>query len=207
MGNYRIGLTGGIASGKSAVATAFARLGAAIVDADTAARDALAAKSEGLAEVVAAFGADVLDENGDLDRGAMRLRVFQDPDARAMLESIVHPRVRAALQDASSNANGAYVVVAIPLLAEGGGRTGYPWLDRILVVDAPIATQLDRLLRRDGIDRVLAERMIAAQAARRERLAIADDILVNDSGLDTLDAEVAVLDAPYRILASLQSRE
>ena len=207
MGNYRIGLTGGIASGKSAVATAFARLGAAIVDADRAARDALAAKSEGLAEVVAAFGADVLDENGDLDRGAMRLRVFQNPDARAMLESIVHPRVRAALQDASSNANGAYVVVAIPLLAEGGGRTGYPWLDRILVVDAPIATQMARLLRRDGIDAVLAERMIAAQAARRERLAIADDILVNDSGLDTLDADVAVLDAQYRILASLQCRD
>ena len=206
MGNYCIGLTGGIASGKSAVATAFARLGAAVVDADTAARDALTAKSEGLAEVVAAFGADVLDENGDLDRGAMRARVFDDPTARQTLESIVHPRVRAALHDASSNANGAYVIVAIPLLAEGGGRAGYPWLDRILVVDAPIATQLDRLLRRDGIDMVLAERMIAAQATRRERLAIADDILVNDGGLDALAADVAALDAQYRVLASLQPR-
>ena len=207
MGTYRIGLTGGIASGKSAVATAFARLGAAIVDADTAARDALAAESEGLAEVVAAFGADVLDDNGELDRRAMRARVFNDPAARQALESIVHPRVRAALQDASSDAMSAYVVVAIPLLAEGGGRAGYPWLDRILVVDAPIATQLDRLLRRDGIDRVLAERMIAAQASRHERLSIADDILVNDAGLDTLAAGVAALDTQYRVLASLRSRD
>src|SRR6478735_7449128 len=113
MGNYCIGLTGGIASGKSVVATAFARLGAAIVDADTAARDALAANSEGLAEVVAAFGTDVLDATGELDRAAMRTRVFADPAARQSLESIVHPRVRAALQDASSNVGGPYVVVAI----------------------------------------------------------------------------------------------
>ena len=207
MGNYRIGLTGGIASGKGVVATSFARLGAAIVDADTAARDALAAKSEGLAEVVAAFGPDVLDESGDLDRGAMRSRVFQDPAARRTLESIVHPRVRAVLKDAGSKANGPYVIVAIPLLAEGGGRAGYPWLDRILVVDAPIATQMARLLQRDAIDAALAERMIEAQATRRERLAIADDILVNDGGLDTLDVDVAALDAQYRILASLRTRD
>jgi dephospho-CoA kinase len=207
MGSYCIGLTGGIASGKSAVADAFAQLGVAIVDADTAARDALAAGTQGLADVVAAFGADVLDADGALDRRAMRERVFNDPEARQTLESIVHPRVRAALHDASSGASGLYVVVAIPLLAEGGGRDGYPWLDRILVVDAPIATQMARLLRRDGIDAVLAERMVAAQATRRERLAIADDILVNDSGLDALVAEVAALDAQYRVLASLQNRD
>jgi len=207
MGNYRIGLTGGIASGKSAVAMALARLGAGIVDADAAARDALASTSEGLAEVVAAFGIDVLDENGELDRRAMRARVFNDSAARRTLESIVHPRVRTALQDASSNVDGAYVVVAIPLLAESGGRVGYPWLDRILVVDAPMATQMARLLRRDGIDAVLAERMIAAQATRRERLAIADDILVNDAGLDTLADDVSALDAQYRILASLHTRD
>ena len=153
MGNSCVGLTGGIASGKSAVATEFVRCGAAVVDADTAARDALASKSEGLAEVVAVFGADVLDATGELDRRAMRARVFNDPTARQTLESIVHPRVRAALHDASSNAMGAYVIVAIPLLAEGGGRAGYPWLDRILVVDAPIDTQMARLLRRDGIFR------------------------------------------------------
>lgn len=206
MGNYCIGLTGGIASGKSTVTAAFARCDAAIVDADTAARDALDVGSPGLADVVAAFGADVLDATGALDRRAMRARVFNDPAARQVLESIVHPRVREALRAASSNAIGPYVVVAIPLLAEGGGRGGYPWLDRILVVDAPAAIQLDRLLQRDGIDSVLADRMIAAQATRRQRLAIADDILVNDGGLDTLADDVAALDAQYRVLASLQAR-
>ena len=206
MGNYCVGLTGGIASGKSAVATAFAQRGAAIIDADTAARDALAVNTAGLAEVVEAFGADVLDATGALDRRAMRARVFNDPAARQMLESIVHPRVRAALHDASSSASGPYVVIAIPLLAEGRGREGYPWLDRILVVDAPIATQMARLLRRDGIDAALAERMLAAQATRRQRLAIADDILVNDGGLDALASDVAALDAQYRVLASLQAR-
>lgn len=203
MGNYSVGLTGGIASGKSVVADAFAQCGATVVDADASARDALAAGSEGLAEVVATFGADVLDASGALDRRAMRARVFNDPTARQTLESIVHPRVRAALHDARSNASGPYVVVAIPLLAEGGGRVGYPWLDRILVIDAPVATQMARLLRRDGIDTVLAERMIAAQATRRERLAIADDILVNDGELDVLAGDVAALDAQYRVLASL----
>jgi dephospho-CoA kinase len=204
MGNYCVGLTGGIASGKSAVATALAQCGVAIVDADTAARDALAATSEGLAEVVAAFGVDVLNEKGELDRRSMRERVFNDAAARQALESIVHPRVRAALHEASSSASGPYVVVVIPLLAESGARAGYPWLDRILVVDAPIATQMARLLRRDGIDAVLAERMIAAQATRRERLAIADDILVNDSGLDALVEDVAALDAQYRVLAQIR---
>lgn len=205
MDSYFVGLTGGIASGKSTVADAFAQRGTAIVDADVAARDALAAKSEGLAEVVSAFGPGVLDATGALDRQAMRARVFNDPAARQTLEAIVHPRVRAALRDAGSRATGPYVVVAIPLLAEGGGRAGYPWLDRILVVDAPIATQLARLLRRDGIDAVLAERMIAAQATRHQRLAIADDILVNDSGLDALAGDVAALDAQYRVLASLRN--
>lgn len=200
---YFVGLTGGIASGKSTVADAFAQRGVSIVDADVAAREALAAKSAGLAEVVSAFGPDVLDATGGLDRQAMRARVFNDPAARKALEAIVHPRVRAALRDAGSRAAGPYVVIAIPLLAEGGGRAGYPWLDRILVVDAPIATQLSRLLQRDGIDVALAERMVAAQATRHERLGVADDILVNDSGMDTLLEDVAALDAQYRVLASL----
>lgn len=207
MGNYCVGLTGGIASGKSAVADAFATLGVAVIDADAAARAALAADTQGLADVVAAFGAEVLDAHGALDRRAMRARVFSDPGARQTLESIVHPRVRLVLREASSNAPGPYVVVAIPLLAEGGGRDGYPWLDRILVIDAPVATQMARLQRRDGIDAALAERMVAAQATRHQRLAIADDIVVNDGGLDGLARDVAALDAQYRVLASLQCRD
>jgi dephospho-CoA kinase len=200
---YTIGLTGGVASGKSAVANEFSKLGIAVVDADVAAREAVARGSDGLAEVVAAFGQGVLDREGHLDRAAMRRRVFDDDAARRSLEAIVHPRVRDALRAASGDAPGPYVVVAIPLLAEGGGRDAYPWLDRILVVDVPVDVQLARLLQRDAVDRALAERMVAAQADRRVRLAIADDVLVNTCTMDDLAARVAALDAQYRNLAAM----
>jgi len=201
MAGYRVGLTGGIASGKSEVASRFAARGIVIADADVAAREAVAAGSPGLAEVVAAFGADVLGADGQLDRAAMRRHVFGDEGARRRLEAIVHPRVRAALRAQVDAAPGPYAIAAIPLLAEGGGREAYAWLDRILVVDATPEQQRARLLRRDGIDEGLAERMIAAQASRAARLAVADDILVNAGGLDALDAQVAALDAQYRALA------
>jgi len=200
-GAYIIGLTGGIASGKSEVARRFQALGVQVIDADVAAREVVASGSAGLAEVVAAFGADVLDPAGALDRAAMRRRVFDDPDARARLEAIVHPRVRAMLEAASTAAAGAYAIAAIPLLAEGGGREHYPWLDRILVVDVSPGVQLARLLQRDGIDAALARRMVAAQATRAQRLAIADDVIVNDGTLDALGTHVGKLDALYRILA------
>jgi dephospho-CoA kinase len=201
MSDYIIGLTGGVASGKSAVETCFRALGVAVADADAAARDALAVGSDGLAEVVARFGPDVLDADGQLDRPAMRRRVFADPNARRRLEAIVHPRVRKALADACRAASGPYAVASIPLLAEGGGRDAYPWLHRILVVDVPEAVQLARLLRRDGIDIALARTMLGAQATRPQRLAIADDVLVNDGALDALPAQVEALDRLYRRLA------
>ena len=165
MSDFIVGLTGGVASGKSEITRRFAALGIAVADADLAARDAVAAGSTGLAEVVAAFGPDVLADDGELDRASMRRRVFADPDARTRLEAIVHPRVRAALQLACAAAPGPYVIAAIPLLAEGGGRDAYPWLDRILVIDVPQAVQHARLLARDGIEHALAERMIGAQRA------------------------------------------
>ena len=201
MSDFIIGLTGGVASGKSAVTARFEARGVAVADADVAAREAVAVGSEGLAEVVAAFGADVLAADGALDRAAMRRRIFDDADARLRLEAIIHPRVRAALRAACADAPGAYAIAAIPLLAEGGGRTVYPWLDRILVVDVPVAVQHARLLLRDGIDGVLADRMIAAQASRLERLAIADDVIVNDGPLEALEGHVAALDGRYRALA------
>ena len=201
MSDYIIGLTGGVAAGKSAVETCFRALGVAVADADAAARDAVAVGSDGLAEVVARFGSDVLDADGQLDRPAMRRRVFADPDARRRLEAIVHPRVRKALADACRAASGPYAVASIPLLAEGGGRDAYPWLHRILVVDVPEAVQLVRLLRRDGIDIALARTMLGAQATRPQRLAIADDVLVNDGALDALPAQVEALDRLYRRLA------
>jgi dephospho-CoA kinase len=202
MSDFIIGLTGGVASGKSAVAACFEALGVAVADADVAAREAVALGSEGLAEVVAAFGAGVLAPDGALDRAAMRRRVFADDDARRRLEAIVHPRVRAALRAACAQAPGDYAVAAIPLLAEGGGRAAYPWLGRILVVDVPQAVQHARLLQRDGIDAALADRMIAAQATREQRLAIADDVIVNDGPLAALEGHVAALDRRYRALAA-----
>ena len=203
MANYTIGLTGGVASGKSVVARCFEALGVAVIDADVAAREAVAPGTDGLAAIVEAFGATALDADGRLDRAAMRRRVFNDDTARRQLEAIVHPRVRAALHAASERATGPYVIVAIPLLAEGGGRDGYPWLDRILVVDVSVQLQVARLLERDAVDEALANRMVAAQADRLARLAIADDVLVNSDTVEALNLHVAALDAQYRALAAL----
>lgn len=199
---YCIGLTGGIASGKTAVASAFESLGILVADADVAARDAVAAGSDGLAEVVAAFGVDVLDADGRLDRASMRKRVFGDDSARKRLEAIIHPRVRETLARQCAQASSPYAIAAIPLLAEVGARTAYPWLQRILVVDVPVDVQRERLTRRDGIDAALADRMIAAQATRDQRLAIADDIIVNTGSLEDLSRHVAALDARYQKLAA-----
>jgi dephospho-CoA kinase len=154
-----------------------------------------------LSAVVDAFGRDVLAADGGLDRAAMRRRVFANADARSLLQSILHPRIRGLLQDRVRQAAGTYALVAIPLLAEGGGRAAYPWLDRILVVDVPRALQYARLLARDRIDAELAEGMLDAQADRRQRLAIADDVLVNVDPIERLAPQVAALDAQYRRLA------
>lgn len=201
MADFIVGLTGGVASGKSEVERRFRALGVAVADADLAAREAVAPGSPGLAEVVAAFGPEVLDAGGELDRAAMRRRIFNDDAARARLEAIIHPRVRQALRTVCEAAPGPYAIAAIPLLAEGG-RAAYPWLHRVVVVDVPVAVQHARLLLRDGIDAALATRMIEVQATRAERLAIADDVLANDGPLEALDAAVAELDARYRVLAA-----
>ncbi|MGH8030881.1 MAG: dephospho-CoA kinase [Luteimonas sp.] len=202
MADLLIGLTGGVASGKSAATECFEALGVPVIDADIAARDAVAVGSDGLAAVIAAFGIDALDASGALDRAAMRRRVFADDDARRRLEAIVHPQVRAMLHSRCQAAIGAYAIAAIPLLTEGGRQTAYPWLQRVLLIDVPAALQHARLLARDGIDAALAERMIAAQASRAERLAIADDIIVNDRSLEALQAHVTALHRRYLQLRS-----
>lgn len=202
MSHYIIAITGGVASGKSEVTRRFEARGIAVADADIAARTAVAPGSAGLAAVVAVFGESVLDASGGLDRRAMRERVFGDEAARRQLESIIHPLVRAELRRECEAAGSAYAIAAIPLLAEGGGRNAYPWLQRILVVDAAPEVQRARLIRRDGIEVALAERMIAAQASRAQRLAIADDVIVNDGELDALDEQIAALDRLYRSLAA-----
>ena len=196
---YVVALTGGIASGKSAVARRFEALGIAVYDADVAAREVVAPGSEGLAAIVQTFGTGVLDDTGQLDRAAMRRRVFADDMARRQLEAITHPRVRSWLRERAEADRGPYCLLAIPLLAENLAH--YRWVDRILVVDATEAAQLARLVRRDGIDEALARRMIERQARREERLAIADDVIANACEEAALDAEVAVLHAHYLALA------
>ena len=198
MAGVIVAVTGGVASGKSAATDAFAARGIVVADADVAARQVVEPGEPALAEIAARFGAGSLDAEGRLDRAAMRARVFADPSARKALESILHPRIRLWLESACRDAAGPYVVAAIPLLAEGGGRAAYPWLDRILVVDVPEPVQQQRLMRRDGTDAALAARMIAAQATRAQRLALADDVIINDGPLCALDEAVGRLDARYR---------
>ena len=201
MSDYIVAITGGVASGKSEVSRRFQALGVVVADADIAARTVVAPGTPGLAEIVATFGAGTLGADGSLDRAAMRRRVFDDPTARQALEAIIHPRVRAQLQEECGAAAGPYAMVAVPLLTEVGGREAYPWVQRILVVDVPVDVQRARLMQRDGSDVELAQRMIEAQATRAQRLAIADDVLVNDGGLADLDPHIIALDRRYRMLA------
>jgi len=205
MSEFIVGVTGGVASGKSEVTRRFEALGIFVADADLAARVAVEAGSAGLADVVEAFGPGVLAPDGTLDRAAMRRHVFGDEAARRRLEAIIHPRVRINLREACRAAPGPYAVAAIPLLAEGGGREAYPWLSRILVVDVPVDVQRARVMARDRVDAELAQRMIVAQATRDQRLAIADDVIVNDRAVEALASHVAALDRRYRALAAAQS--
>lgn len=201
MSDYFIGLTGGIASGKSALEKAFAKQGVVVADADLLAREVVAPGEPALAAVVERFGAGVLQADGHLDRAALRVRVFGDPDQRRTLEAILHPAIRARLEAICRAAPGPYAIATVPLLTEGGGHAAYPWLHRILVVDTPAAVQKARLMQRDGIDATLADQMMAAQASRAERLALADDIVVNDGDLAHLQRAADRLHARYVALA------
>lgn len=198
--SYVVALTGGVAAGKSAVTRRFAALGVPVHDADVAAREVVAPGSEGLAAVVVAFGDKVLDAEGLLDRPAMRRRVFADPAARHTLEGIVHPRVRQWLHERALADTAPYCLLAIPLLAENIAH--YRWVDRVLLVDAPVEQQLARLIARDGIDEALARRMLAQQARREERLALAHDVIDNSGDEAALDAAVLALHRRYLALAA-----
>ena len=202
MSDYFIGLTGGIASGKSALEKAFAAHGIVVADADQLAREVVAPGEPALAAVVERFGRDVLQADGQLDRAALRVRVFGDPDQRRTLEAILHPAIRARLEAICRAAPGPYAIATVPLLTEGGGRAAYPWLHRILVVDTPAAVQKTRLMQRDGIDATLADQMMAAQASRAERLALADDIVVNDGDIHHLQHAADALHLRYLALAT-----
>ncbi len=185
-----VAVTGGVASGKSAVCERLAVHGASVIDADQVARELVAPGQPALAEIVARFGPDIVDANAVLRRRALRERIFNDAPARRDLEAILHPRVRQVLRQRAAGAPGPYAVLAIPLLIESGN---YDFVDRIIVVDVDPQTQLRRLMTRDGVDATLANSMIASQCSRAERLAIASDVLINDTDLATLFARVDAL--------------
>jgi len=197
----RIGLTGGIASGKSTVAQRFVELAVPVIDADAVARAVVAPGKPGLAAVSERFGSRVLAENGELDRRALRDLVFKDPESRRNLESILHPLIRAEMEHSADLAVGPYIVMAIPLLVEGDSHER---VDRVLVVDVDEAVQLQRVMTRDGCTLEQARAILASQASRSARLALADDVLPNAGTVTDLRQAVDQLHERYLRLAGAQ---
>jgi dephospho-CoA kinase len=197
----RIGLTGGIASGKSTVAQRFVELGVPVIDADAAARAVVAPGKPGLAAVSERFGSRALAENGELDRRALRDLIFKDPGSRRDLEAILHPLIRAEMEQSAELAVGPYIVMAIPLLVEGGSHER---VDRVLVVDVDEAVQLQRVMARDGCTLEQARAILTSQASRSARLAAADDVLPNTGTVTDLRQAVDQLHERYLRLAEAQ---
>lgn len=194
-----IGLTGGIASGKSTVAQAFADLGVPVLDADQVSRDVVAPGTPGLAAVIAEFGNEFLSAEGGLDRRALREHVFREPAQRQRLEALLHPRIRDAMRDWRDNLQAAYGILMVPILIEGGFDQ---LCDRILVVDLPAQEQIRRLRQRDDITAELAHNMLAAQATREQRLQRADDVIDNSGPPRAWAARIAQLHQQYLDLAA-----
>jgi dephospho-CoA kinase len=194
-----IGLTGGIASGKSIAARTFSALGAPVLEADRVARQVVAPGTPGLEQIRERFGAGFLLPDGTLDRARMRAHVFGDPAALKTLEAITHPAIRARLLEWRDAQAAPYCVLDVPILVESGMAA---LVDRILVIDSPPGLQLQRLVARDGIPEALALQMLAAQAPREARLDGADDVILNAGSVATLEAAIRRLHPYYLELAS-----
>lgn len=199
---FIVGLTGGIASGKSLVADLFAEQGVTIVDTDIVAREVVEPGSPALEEIRELFGDHVLANDSSLDRTAMRNIIFNDDEKRRQLESILHPRIRDESFRQVANATGPYVIVVVPLLYESPMKEA---MHRILVVDCSEETQIERLMSRDNESREQACRILATQASREERLSIADDVLRNDGGVDSVRSAVQQLHERYIEQANSQT--
>jgi len=195
---FTVGLTGGIASGKSAVSERFAALGVPVIDTDVIAREVVEPGQPVLREIIAAFGNEIVDEDGKLRRRKLREIIFSDPEKQALLQEIVHPAIRMETYRRVEQAKGSYCLVVIPLLAESGH---FEWLDRVLVVDVPEEFQIQRLIARDGVREEDARRSLAAQASREVRLQLADDVIDNSADIRALDGAVAALHKKYESLA------
>ncbi|MEM9533897.1 MAG: dephospho-CoA kinase [Pseudomonadota bacterium] len=200
---YRVGLTGGIASGKSTVARLFQDEGITLVDADRIAHEVVERGTPGLAQVVAAFGPQVLTDSGDLDRSRVRDLVFADVERRRQLEAIIHPLVRQEMARQVAAAQSPYTILDIPLLVESSDRAS---VDRVLVVDLPDDVQRQRLAARDGLDDRVVDQILAAQASRYDRLAVADDVVDNSGPRESLAPQVLALHERYLLLAQCQEK-
>jgi len=196
--SFKVGLTGGIASGKTTVANNFAAMGVPVIDTDVIARQVVRHGEPALGEIRERFGDGVINESGGLDRNAMRKLIFSDDELRIALESILHPRIGAETRRQSAAADGNYQMIVVPLLV---GSPLLQFVDRVLVVDCAEDIQVERLLARDAESTEQARKIISAQASRDERLAIADDIISNNQGLNEIRQQVALLDKKYRLLA------
>jgi len=194
-----IALTGGVASGKTAVSDRFAELGVPVIDTDVIAREVVASGSGGLAAIEAAFGSDMITAEGTLDRPALRRKIFDEPGARTRLEDILHPRIAEQARRRLNELDGSYAILVVPLLVESGLFSD---ADRVLVVDVPADVQISRLMRRDGSTREQAEAMLAAQASREQRLAKADDVIENTGPLEELHRRVDELARKYHELSA-----
>jgi len=196
----RIGLTGGIASGKSAASDYFASLGIPVIDTDLLSRELVQPGSEGLQRIVETFGKSVLDETGALDRARLRELVFASDTQRGQLEDILHPLIRDRVEElVATIGNAPYVIIVIPLLVE----TRYPIpVDRVLVIDTAEAQQLDRLMQRDDISIEQAKIMLDAQASREQRLQEADDVVHNNASIEELQAQLLTLHYDYLEIAA-----
>lgn len=194
-----VGLTGGIASGKSTVEALFRELGVPVLDADQLARTVVAPGSPALAEIARDFGTDMLLPDGQLNRRRMRERVFADPGERKRLEAITHPRIRAGMLEWKDAQTGPYCIISVAILVEAGMQA---LVDRVLVIDVDEANQLERVCVRDRIAPELARSMLAAQTSRERRLAAASDVLGNHGELAPLQGAVARLHAFYLDLAA-----
>jgi dephospho-CoA kinase len=197
----RIGLTGGIASGKSTVSRLFGALGVPVIDADEVARDVVAPGSLLLQQVFEKFGPQLRRPDGSLDRTGLRRMIFADAGRRRQLEALLHPAISVRTEKMAAQAGGPYQIHVIPLLVETHAGSRF---DRVLVVDCPPALQLARLQARDGCDADQARAMLDAQASRETRLAAADDVIANDGEAAELVPKVAALHQKYQQLAAAE---
>jgi len=200
---FAVGLTGGIGSGKSTVAECFAELGVPVIDTDVIARQLTAPGSEALDAIRAAFGETVMQPDGTLDRATLRRLIFADAAARRQLEAILHPRIRQAVEHALAALTAPYALIVIPLLVETGSYRDV--LSRVLVVDCPEELQIARVMARSGLAPDEVKAVLAAQATRAERLAAADDVLVNTGSPKALRSEVATLHRRYLAFSTMPS--